>query len=69
MIDHQGNGYLAQAYNTEDLAAGIEWVLGELDRSRELRVAARKKALDSFDYPVVASRYIELYKSILGGVK
>ncbi len=69
MIDHQGNGYLAQAYNTEDLAAGIEWVLAELDRSRELRVAARKKALDSFDYPVVATQYVKLYKSILSGAE
>ena len=69
MIDHQDNGYLAQAYNTEDLAAGIEWVLTEPDRNRELRAAARKKALDSFDYPVVASRYVELYESILGSVK
>src|SRR5690606_35566447 len=27
LIDHKKNGYLAQPYNTSDLAEGIDWVL------------------------------------------
>jgi glycosyltransferase involved in cell wall biosynthesis len=33
MIDHQKNGYLAQAYRIEDLAQGINWVLENQERA------------------------------------
>ena len=36
IIDHQKNGYLARAYEVEDLAQGIIWVLEDEQRRRNL---------------------------------
>jgi glycosyltransferase involved in cell wall biosynthesis len=65
IVDHQSNGYLADAFDTQDLAAGIEWVLNCDGNGRGPREAAHDKVLREFDYPVVAPRYIDLYNSIL----
>ena len=65
MIDHQTNGYLAQAYEREDLATGIRWVVEASGGAESLRAAAREKVLREFDYPVVAPRYEGLYRSLL----
>ncbi|SIR02825.1 Glycosyltransferase involved in cell wall bisynthesis [Alkalispirochaeta americana] len=67
MVDHRVNGYLAEAYETQDLAAGIEWVLNGGGNGRALREAAREKVLREFDYPVVAQQYTKLYEQILSG--
>ena len=65
MIDHRVNGYLARAYETEDLAEGVRWVLEAAGGSDSLRAAPREKVLREFDYPVVAPRYEALYRGIL----
>lgn len=64
LVDHEVNGYLAQPYDTRDLAKGIEWVLNHED-VQNLKYFARKKVIDQYDYSVVASKYIRLYRSIL----
>lgn len=66
MIEHKQNGYLAEPYETDDLAEGIRWVLADTDRREALRGKAREKVLDEFDYPVVAQKYEALYREILG---
>jgi len=64
IIDHKINGYLAQPFDTTDLAKGIDWVLnnGNYD---ELCKNAREKVVREFDYGVVAKKYISLYKDII----
>ena len=64
MIDHKKNGYLAQPFDSSDLAKGIEWVLYHSDTS-ELLSAARKKVHENFDSRVVVKKYIALYEKIL----
>jgi len=64
MIEHKINGYLAKAFESEDLACGIEWVLYDSNYD-ELCVNAREKVMREFDSVVVAKKYIELYKDIL----
>ena len=44
MLDHEINGYLAKPYDTSDLAAGINWVLSNENRHKELCIKAREKA-------------------------
>ena len=61
MIDHQINGYLAKPYDTSDLAAGINWVLSDETRHKELCINAREKAAACFDIEKIAGRYAELY--------
>ena len=64
IVDHQINGYLAKPFDTQDMAAGIRWVLDHSNNTR-LRSNAREKAVRTFHSPVVAQRYLELYQRIL----
>jgi glycosyltransferase involved in cell wall biosynthesis len=64
MIEHKKNGYLAQAYDSEDLAHGIFWVLTDKDRLKKLSKAARQKAVNEFSIGLIANRYRKLYEEI-----
>ena len=64
MIEHQSNGYLAQPFDTDDLANGIEWLLNA-PNYQQLCDNARDKVLTHFDSQLVAKQYIALYKEIL----
>ncbi|MBD2037927.1 glycosyltransferase family 4 protein [Leptolyngbya sp. FACHB-321] len=65
LIDHQQNGYLAQPFQTEDLAHGITWVLSNEKRHQCLADAARQKAEREFALEKQATRYVDLFKQIL----
>ena len=64
MVENKKNGYLAQPFDTEDLANGIAWVLNAANY-QQLCDNARDKILTHFDSQIVAKRYIALYKEIL----
>jgi len=66
IVVHQETGYLARAFDVEDFAHGIAWVLEDLPRRRQLAENARRKACNEFAYPVVAARYKALYQEIMG---
>lgn len=66
MIEHQINGYLAKPFDNSDLAAGIDWVLSDESRHKELCVKAREKAVACFDIETIARQYAELYREVLG---
>ncbi|MEM5947465.1 glycosyltransferase family 4 protein [Spirochaetia bacterium 38H-sp] len=68
IVEHDYTGYLAQPYDTNDLAKGIDWILN-LDEAgyNYMCKNAREKVLQEFDSRIVAKKYIELYKSILSG--
>jgi len=68
IIDHKINGYLAKAFNTQDLADGIEWILHHPNYD-ELCKNARKKVLSNFSEEIVIPKYIKLYKKILKELK
>jgi glycosyltransferase involved in cell wall biosynthesis len=65
LIDHEVSGYLAQPYDTEDLARGIARVLEDVERHAELSSKARKKVEAEFSLDRVADRYIALYRELL----
>lgn len=65
MVKHQYTGYLAKAFDIEDFAEGIKWVLDEDLRYEDLSRNARKFAIESFSYSVVAEKYKALYKEII----
>ena len=64
IVEHQRTRYLARAFDTEDLAAGIRWVLGT---GGSLRKNARRRAVELFAYPVVAAQYKAVYQRALKG--
>ena len=54
IVDHQSTGWLARPFDTEDLAAGIAWVLGDAQRARDS--AQRRARWPSTAFPSHASR-------------
>jgi glycosyltransferase involved in cell wall biosynthesis len=65
IVGHKKCGYLARPFDTSDLAYGIDWILNSGDYSK-LSAAAREKAVGEYGYGVVAEKYINIYKHILG---
>ncbi|MFA6715795.1 MAG: glycosyltransferase [Victivallaceae bacterium] len=63
IVEHKKNGYLAEAFDCEDLANGINYVLDEKIHSR-LAATARKTAEEKFDIKNIVNKYIGLYKSM-----
>lgn len=63
MIDHMGNGYLANYLDTADLRRGLDTILAA-DR-RTMQSAARLKAIQTYSEASVASRYTHLYEECL----
>ncbi|WP_186576546.1 glycosyltransferase family 4 protein [Aquibacillus kalidii] len=65
IVDHKQNGYLAEAYDENELAQGLEWVLSKEDIKAQLSKNARDKVMESFNIREVSKKYLELYKSIM----
>jgi len=72
IITHLHDGFLAEPYSPDDLAAGIAWCLDQVKSGPELDHRARAKVESKFDIDVVAASYERLYRRILaqarGGV-
>lgn len=65
LITHKETGYLAQAYDTEELAEGIRWILEDPERLTRLGNTARKEAVEHFEIGHVTDSYVELYEDLL----
>jgi glycosyltransferase involved in cell wall biosynthesis len=67
IVAHRQTGYLAKPFDVQDLAAGIEWLLGAKMASHVLGTAARDRACRLWDAPVVASQYNDVYARAMAG--
>lgn len=65
IVKHQTNGYLAKAFDVEDLANGIKWIFADSIRYQQLSMQARIDAVNKFSYKVVAEQYIQIYNSAI----
>jgi glycosyltransferase involved in cell wall biosynthesis len=65
IIEHQHTGWLARPFDTTDLAAGITWILADVQRARNLAIAAREQVERRFSEPVIADQYRSVYKTVL----
>lgn len=65
IVSHKETGWLAQPFDTEDLAQGIRWVLADPDRQIRLREQARVKAVRRFAPQVVAKMYRAIYEEVI----
>lgn len=63
IVDHQNNGYLATAFNTDDLACGIKWVLHS-SHYKKLRQKSRDYCKEQFHNTIIAATYSLLYSSL-----
>ncbi|MFN8379624.1 MAG: glycosyltransferase family 4 protein [Anaerolineae bacterium] len=64
LIDHQVNGYMADPFDTDDLARGIAWMLEDPERHARLCAAARDKVEREYEVSQIARRHLELYEDI-----
>jgi glycosyltransferase involved in cell wall biosynthesis len=65
VVEHERTGYLAEPYEPEGLAKGIEWVLSDEARYAELSNNARRRVEEEFTLEICARRYLELYRELL----
>lgn len=64
LINHKFNGYLAQPFDSADLAKGIEWGIDN-NNCNQLGENSRDKMVRELDSSIVVEKYIDLYKEIL----
>ena len=69
IVDRHENGYLAQPYDSEDLARGITWVLEDAERHEKLCHNARMKVEAKFTLAVQAREYQKLYEEVCQAAK
>ena len=68
-IDHQSTGYLATAFETQDLASGIERILASADVQQSMSTSARQRAESQWSYPAVGSAHAELFAQVIEDFK
>jgi glycosyltransferase involved in cell wall biosynthesis len=66
LIEHQQSGYLAEPFDTGDLARGIAWTLEQSGLDSGLGTHCRQKVEREFALDVVTARYVKLYSELLG---
>ena len=64
IVVHQENGYLARAFDPEDLAEGIRWIFDN-EKTAKLRERARAYAVKQFSNYSVAAQYSSVYAQVL----
>ncbi|MEX1032385.1 MAG: glycosyltransferase [Cellvibrionaceae bacterium] len=64
IVDHKITGYKARAFDSSDLARGIDWVIGA-NVDGALGKAAESAASKCFEKSVIAKRYVALYENLL----
>lgn len=69
IVTHQQTGWLSPAFDTNDLAQGIAWVLQDLTRWQALSAAARQQALERFSPEVVTQQYLAVYQRAIERVQ
>ncbi len=62
VVEDRKTGYLAAAFDVDDLANGIDWVLTDSDRRRALSQRSRERALRLWAPDVVVPQYLQVYQ-------
>ncbi len=65
IVQHLRSGYLAEAFDTAELARGIQWILDRGDGGRGLAAEGRATVEKKFTLAIQAQRCLELYGQIL----
>jgi glycosyltransferase involved in cell wall biosynthesis len=63
IILHLKTGYLAKAFDTQDLASGIIWTF-EQCKNNIINVQSRNEAVRRFNYEIVAKQYKKIYEKL-----
>lgn len=63
VVQHKVNGYMADLYDTDQLASGIEWVLNH-PQPEVLSINSRAWAYERFNPRTIAHQHLALYHSL-----
>ena len=63
IVEHKIDGFVVNEIDPVHLRNGIEWVLNNLEKRKELDQPLEKK-ISNFDPKNVAAKYVEIYKSL-----
>ena len=66
VVDDGVNGFLVPISDYKSLAKKIEILIDDKDLREKMGKNSRKKAVSEFDIKVVVSKYLEVYREILG---
>jgi glycosyltransferase involved in cell wall biosynthesis len=64
IVVHRETGWLATPGSSRMLAEGIAWVLEDEDRRLALGAAARARAVERWDAPVVAAEHLRVFEQV-----
>ncbi len=62
LLEHQKTGYIAKAFDVDDLANGIQWVISDSARQQQLSREARARALRLWSPSIVIAQYLTVYQ-------
>lgn len=65
MIEHGINGFLATAFDTEELALGLSLILRDDLLQSEMSHRSRKKVEHEFAIDLVSKKYVKLYEKVI----
>ncbi|NDY83493.1 glycosyltransferase [Orrella sp. NBD-18] len=63
IVQQQKNGWLAPAFDTDQLAQGILWLLEDQERWQSLSQSSRQLALDRYSPEVIVAQYLNVYEA------
>lgn len=65
IVKHKDNGYLAEPFKPDSLAAGILWFYSLSDEEKShIGISGRKHVLESFSEEVIGKQLISIYKEL-----
>jgi len=64
-VAHRETGYLARAFDAEDMAEGLRWILDDADRRGALGQSARARALRLWAPEAVVPQYLQVYEAAI----
>lgn len=64
IVDHQKTGYLANCFQSDDLAKGISLLEFDSDIVRRMSENARQRAVERFDIGVTAKMHLDLFRCL-----
>ncbi len=65
VVDHQQTGYLAKAYDSVDIAVGLQWILDNPAECERLGKNARLRAEKLWNTNIVVEQYRAVYTTVL----
>jgi glycosyltransferase involved in cell wall biosynthesis len=64
IVEHKKTGYLAEPFNTEDLANGIMFIIDQ-SKTKQLANNARERAIKKFSEKRISEAYLKIYEKLL----